>query len=90
MEKVVERYLVKKAKELRCLCYKFTSPQTAGVCDRLVIKDAKVYFVEMKDEDGKLSALQEHFIQEMAEQGIEVFVLANKKEVNEFFKAVIV
>lgn len=90
MEKKVEKYLVKKAKELSCLCYKFVSPQNAGVCDRIVVKDGRTYYVELKCQSGKLSELQLKFISDMANQGIEVYVLASAEEIDEFYKEVII
>lgn len=47
-ESDVERYLVDRITSLGGLCWKFTSPGTAGVPDRIVIMNNQVIFVEVK------------------------------------------
>ena len=37
LEKQIEKYFTDKLKELGCIVWKFTSPGTAGVPDRIVI-----------------------------------------------------
>lgn len=58
-EGYVEQWLGNKVRRLGCLYYKFTSPGNAGVPDRLlVLPDGRVWFVELKDEHGRLSPQQ--------------------------------
>jgi hypothetical protein len=58
-EGYIERWLGNKVRQLGCLYYKFTSPGNAGVPDRLlVLPDGRVWFVELKDEHGRLSPQQ--------------------------------
>lgn len=55
----IEQWLGNKVRQLGCLYYKFVSPGNAGVPDRLlVLPDGRVWFVELKDEHGKLSPQQ--------------------------------
>ena len=49
-EGTIENYLIKKATENNCLCYKFVSPGKRGVPDRIVIGKGKTIFVELKSE----------------------------------------
>jgi hypothetical protein len=53
-----------------CLYYKFVSPGNAGVPDRIVVAPGgRIYFVELKAEDGVLSALQRHQLDRLRERG---------------------
>lgn len=57
-EKDVEKYLIDRVKELNGKTYKFTSPTSAGVPDRIVIFRSDVFFVEVKTPNGRLSPRQ--------------------------------
>ena len=55
-EKTVERHFVEGVKKLGGLCYKFVSPGTQGVPDRLIITaQGKIIFAELKN-DRKFGA----------------------------------
>lgn len=49
-EKDIENYLKRKTKGL---CFKFTSPGTIGVPDRIVVMKTGVFFVEVKSPGKK-------------------------------------
>lgn len=58
-EKAVEAYLRKGVIALGGECIKFVSPSHAGVTDRIVMMPrGKVYFIEVKTDNGKLTSLQ--------------------------------
>lgn len=58
-ERELERILVSETKKLGGWAYKFVSPGNSGVPDRIVIfPGQKPIFVELKTENGELSALQ--------------------------------
>jgi len=58
-ESSIERAVCAYAKKRGMMPYKFTSPQRAGVPDRLFLAPVgRVFFVEFKTEKGKLSPLQ--------------------------------
>jgi hypothetical protein len=61
LEKEIEKYLVKRVKDLGGVAYKFVSPANRGVCDRIVVLPKRVIFVEVKQPKGKLTELQKHF-----------------------------
>lgn len=84
MERDIEKYLNKKVKEIGGLSLKFTSPGQAGVPDRIVIHQSKVYLVELKTVQGRVSALQMAFIRKLKKHGIEVHIIRSKQEVDEF------
>ncbi len=58
-EKDIEKHLVKYAEQKGMLTFKFTSPATAGVCDRIFIHKGRVLFMEIKTLKGRLSPLQQ-------------------------------
>ena len=84
LEKTVERYFVKKVKELGFKAYKFKSPNNRGVSDRIVIADKKVWFVELKRPDGRVSELQTLFAEDMRTLGQLYACLYSKEEVDQW------
>ena len=85
LEKQVEKYLVKRVKDLGGLSYKWISSVT-GVPDRLVIINEKVFFTELKTENGILSPRQIHVFDELGEAGFPVYVLRNYDDIEEFIR----
>ena len=70
LEKDVEAYFVAAVKARGGKAYKFVSPANRGVADRLVLlPGGRVWFIELKTETGKLSALQEVFRREVMQLG---------------------
>lgn len=88
LERYLERYFVKECKNAGALCYKFSSPMTRGVCDRIVIYMSRVYFVELKTESisSKLSPLQIKFMKDLEQHNLDVLVMESKLEVDNFIK----
>lgn len=87
-ENAIEKYLIKRSREHGCLCFKFSSPSTPGVCDRILIsRVGTVFFIELKKETGRLSKLQEKFIKDLSARNVEVFVFRSKKDVDIFIEA---
>ena len=81
-EKVIEEYLRKKCKENGFLCYKFTSPSTDGVPDRIVIGHGLTLFVELKAPGEVPRKLQVFVFDEMEKHGAEIHVVDTKDKVN--------
>ena len=65
LEKDIEKKLTKYAEDKGMLAFKFVSPATRGVVDRLFIMHGHVLFMEIKTRRGKLSPLQIHHGQEL-------------------------
>jgi len=64
-EKIIEKYLVQRVKDLGGRAYKFTSPAHRGVADRVVcLPNGQTWFIELKAPDGRLSELQKIFASE--------------------------
>jgi hypothetical protein len=75
-ERQIESKVVKKAKELGFLTYKFSSPSNRGVPDRIFISPhGKVFFIEFKSEKGKVTKLQEKVIKDITIRDVDVFVV---------------
>ncbi|AGK95613.1 VRR-NUC domain-containing protein [Clostridium pasteurianum] len=84
-ENVIESYLVKKVKEAGGRAYKFVSPGNAGVPDRLVLlPGGKIAFVELKAPGRKPTALQTVQQKRISDLGFRVYVIDNKKAVDNF------
>jgi hypothetical protein len=72
LEKHLERKVVAHCKANDILCYKFVSPAHRGVPDRLMIKNGKVLFLELKAPGNVPTALQKHEIQKLRDAGMKV------------------
>lgn len=90
LEKEVESYFRKKAREHRCLCFKFASPGNAGVPDRIIITPyGETMYVELKSPTGKLRPLQKSVQARIRKQGARVCTLHTRADVNVFFTMVV-
>ena len=82
-EKEVEKYLVKKVKEIGGKAFKFVSPGNAGVPDRMVcLPGGRIFFVELKAPGGKTTALQDLQIKKLYDLGFNVMVTDNKETID--------
>jgi len=90
LEKHVEKRLVHLMKKLGGECYKWSSQNVRGVPDRIcVFPDGTVYFVELKrDRSGRLSKLQQRFIDRMRQLKMDrVVVLYGMDQVEDWVQA---
>lgn len=91
-EKEVESYLREQVKKQGGRALKFVSPGNAGVPDRLVIlPGGKVLFVELKGDGGRLSPLQNYWLNVLNALGVAAFVCWSREDVDnllEPYKAV--
>lgn len=84
LEKAIEQYLVNKVTEHGGFVRKYTSPGRRGVPDRIIFWNG-AHFAELKrPKSGKLSKLQELEFARMAAQGVPVYVLWSKSDVDAF------
>lgn len=84
IENEVEKYFVDQVKKVGALVFKFTSPGTSGVPDRIVCYFGKAYFVELKRPGGKQRPLQKIIQNRLLKQKMDCSVISTKKEVDEF------
>lgn len=89
IENDVEKRLIKKVKALGGLTFKFTSPSTKGVPDRIVIFRGGVIFIELKRPGEVPSALQRYWLKELAFQGVSTQVISTFEEVDKFIAGLI-
>ncbi len=82
-ERTVERYLKNQIENLGGICWKFTSPGTAGVPDRCIEINGLHCYVETKrPKGGRLSDMQKWRIKQLRLQGARVYVLKNMEEID--------
>jgi hypothetical protein len=87
LERDIEKYLVKRVKELGGVAYKFVSPSNRGVADRLVVlPQGVVWFVEVKKAGGRLSTLQNIFAAEMQRLQQNIAIVWSKEDVDDLIK----
>jgi hypothetical protein len=84
LERDIEAYLVKRVKALGGMAYKFVSPSNRGVADRLVVLPGQIWFVEAKQETGRLTALQALFMEQMRRMGHNAIVVWSKEDVDKW------
>lgn len=83
-ESVVENYLHQRVKALGGWTYKI-APTTAGLPDRMVVlPGGRILLVELKRDDGRLSAVQTVLHEKLASLGVHVFTLYGKCDVDDF------
>lgn len=87
MERDIERKLGQELRRLGCLWYKWVSPGTVGVPDRILVRpDGSVSFVELKARYGTLSVQQRVRIREMREHGLDVRVVRGEEGARELLR----
>lgn len=87
-ESKIEEYLKNEVGKYSGLCLKFTS-SVSGVPDRIVIlPENRIYFVELKNEQGKLSVPQKYLHKKFKRLGIHVYVPNSKEQVDKFIEEV--
>lgn len=89
IENDIEKYLIRRMKSIGALCYKFTSPGTRGVPDRIVIYQGDIFFVELKRPGGKPRKDQLKIMEKFNDQNVPIFVVDTKEKVDNFTKKVL-
>ena len=88
-ESTIEARLVKEVRKRGGLCYKFTSPGSPGVPDRIVVLPGGItVYVELKTEIGRLTNIQKWQIGELRKRGATVRVLKGMDQVLAFLEEV--
>jgi hypothetical protein len=81
-EKSIESYLKEQVEKLGGKCYKFESPGTAGMPDRIVVYKGCVVFIETKRPGAKPRKLQQERIKELIAQHVPAFSIDTKDKVD--------
>lgn len=88
-EKSIEAKLVDAVKAAGGVCWKFTSPGTSGVPDRIVLLPfGRIAFVEVKASGEKLRPLQRLRIRTLRRLGFKAFVLDSPDQIGGILDAV--
>ncbi len=86
-EKIIERKLVKKAKNMGGLALKFISPGYDGVPDRIVLfPGGRIAFVEVKAPGKTLRPLQVRRKRQLESLGFKVYVLDDPGQIEEILQ----
>lgn len=88
LEKEIEKILVKEVKRLGGRAYKWVSPGTDGVPDRIVLLPGGIiWFAELKADNGRVSPRQEYQLAFLKRLGFNTIVIRGENEVREFVAA---
>lgn len=88
-EKVIEQKLTKAVRQNGGVCWKFTSPGTAGVPDRIVLMPkGHIAFVEVKAPGEKPRPLQLSRHKLLRRLGFKVYVLDNIDDITKILSEV--
>lgn len=88
-EKKIEQKLIKAVRQKGGVCWKFTSPGTAGVPDRIVLMPkGHIAFVEVKAPGEKPRKLQLSRHKLLRRLGFQVYVLDTLEDIDKFIKEV--
>ena len=88
-ENEIEAKLVKAVKDVGGVCWKFTSPGTAGVPDRIVLMpQGRIAFVEVKAPGEKPRPLQRLRIKTLQRLGFKAFVLDSPQQIGGIIDAI--
>lgn len=88
-ESAIEARLRDGVKAMGGICWKFVSPGTTGVPDRIIIlPGGTIIFVELKADTGRTSDIQQYRINELRNIGADVRVLKGLPQVKAFLEEV--
>lgn len=89
LEKELEAKLVKQIKSLGGMCWKLTSPGTAGVPDRMCLMNkGKIIFVEVKKPGEHLRPIQLKRKKQLEKLGFNVKVLDSEEKLKEILNEI--
>ena len=88
-EKQIEKKFCNAVKLAGGMALKFSAQFKAGVPDRIVLMpEGKIYFVEMKRENGVVSEIQKHTFEEFAKFGFPVHIINSVEMIENFISEV--
>jgi hypothetical protein len=88
-ERDIEKRLISEVKKIKGLVWKFVSPGTRGVPDRIVIlPKGQVIFIELKKPGEKPGPLQDYRHRQLTERGQLVYVIDSLGGVDRFIQSV--
>lgn len=89
LEKDIEQYLVKKAKEYGGFALKWVCPTWTGVPDRIVLlPKGKIGFIETKAKGKTLRPQQSRWIERLRSLGFEAYMADSKAAIDECLRKI--
>lgn len=89
-ERDIEKWLREKIQQLGGVAMKFTSPGNDGVPDRIaILPGGRVWFVELKREGEKPTAVQKWQLEQLRKMGCNVALIIGKQEARAWIRDVI-
>ena len=86
-ERDIEKWLVSLVKRMGGEAFKFVSPGNDGVPDRLVcMPGGRVYFVELKTDEGRPSGIQQWQMERLRRLGLNVHLITGMEEAVRFIE----
>lgn len=85
LEKTIQSKIINHLKKSKVFYYKNIATSVSGVPDLVYIKEGKTVFIEVKNEKGKLSKLQEYQIDFIRRCGGYAYVVRSLDEFLEIF-----
>lgn len=86
IENDIENRLIRKVNALHGLTFKFTSPSTKGVPDRVVIYRGRTIFIELKRPGQQPTSLQKYWLRQINNQNVKAISLSTFGEVDTFIE----
>lgn len=88
-EKDIEQKFVKAVRNAGGLCWKFVSPGTDGVPDRLaLLPEGRMAFVELKAPGKKPRPLQVKRKRQLEKLGFQVYVVDDTRQIDEILREI--
>lgn len=89
MEKDIECYVKHEIEKLGGRCLKWVCPGNAGVPDRIVLMPGgRIWFIEFKDDGGKMSHLQVWWRKTLRKLGFNAFKIRGRGAAETFIEMV--
>lgn len=89
LESKVEEYFVKRLAGIGLECKKFIPDYDNGMPDRVVLlPERQVFWVELKTDGGKLSAIQKYQHKKLRDSGHEVRVVWTKQQADDLVEEI--
>jgi len=86
-ESRLERHFAKRIKNIGGISFKFVSPGTAGVPDRIVLYSGCTYFVELKTTSA-ITKLQQKVHQLFRSKGVDVRIIRTYQQIEDFLNEI--
>lgn len=90
-EKAIEKYLVRRTKEIGLPCLKYSNPNMVGYPDRIIVlPSGMVVWVELKSKGKKPTKAQQVRIASLEALGHVVRVIDNKTEIDKLINLIMI